>query len=779
MAKNFSYNATSTGVVVPTIETPPEVDNSSAPNLEADVDDPAIYVNQNDPSKSIVITTLKKAGLVVYNLDGEEIQRIRPEDSRYNNVDIVYDFQLGNNKVDLAVVSDRAKDTLVVYGIDKNTGELTDITAPSLSAESASIFGIDDGSRTAYGLATYNSVIDGKSYVFTTQLNGNKIAQLELVDDGAGGVDAKVVRTLDVPRNAITSEGLVIDRERGILYAAQEDYGIYKFSAEVNGSTTPTVVDTVNGGSGQLQDDIEGLTMYYGRDGKGYLIASSQGDSTYAVYDREGNNDYLGSFVIGDGNGIDGTQNTDGLDIISSDLGGLFPEGVLVAQDGSNDNGTTNLKFIDLRELASSTDFFNLDTNQFDPRNPQSIPTDPNPDPNPPDPNNLQVTFKQGVNGYTGTVDTMLQEALPTANDSNATSLNVDNLDNGGAVQGLIRFDDIFGNQTGQIADNAEIKSARLELAVTNPGDSLEFYQMVQDWSDTATWNSLGNGIQANGTEAASTPEAVTAPVDTGILSVDVTESIKAWQNDPSSNYGWAILPTDANGVDFDSSEGATKPRLVVEYKENTPTEPSKTELAWEDQGLVDEAAVATGSSFDFGGGLTATVNWEINTNGGNFVAAGGDDFVSYESRQKGGDTGYLNLGFDNDARDPNDSIDVSLQFSQAVTGLSFSVLDVDSTSFMDDAVEIYADGVNILDNPDITYSLGGNDVKLDNETYMKGFEGRGSARRASTSGNIQVELGSASVSEITISYFSTDDNPSNPNDQSIGISDLSWSSSS
>ncbi len=147
-------NPNPSGIVLPTIETPPEVNDTSAPNLEADVDDPAIYLNKNDASKSIVITTLKKAGLVVYDLQGQEIQRIRPEGSRYNNVDIVYDFQLGNEQVDLAVVSDRANDTLVIYEIDPNTGQLTDITAPTLSADSASIFGIDDGSRTAYGLAT-------------------------------------------------------------------------------------------------------------------------------------------------------------------------------------------------------------------------------------------------------------------------------------------------------------------------------------------------------------------------------------------------------------------------------------------------------------------------------------------------------------------------------------------------------------------------------------------------------------------------------------------------
>ena len=202
-----------------------------------------------------------------------------------------------------------------------------------------------------------------------------------------------------------------------------------------------------------------------------------------------------------------------------------------------------------------------------------------------------------------------------------------------------------------------------------------------------------------------------------------------------------------------------------------------KTELSWEDRGLVDEAAIVSGSSFDLGGGLTATVAWETKTNGGKFIAASGNDFVSYEKGTRGGDTGYLNVGFDNDTRDPNDLVRVSLRFSEAVAGLNFSVLDVDRGKFFGDAVAIYADGVNILDNPHASYTLGGDSVKLDNEIYLTGFEGKSQAGNASIAANIQVALGSSSVSEITIEYLSTDDNLAhpNPNAQSIGISDLSW----
>ena len=65
---------------------------------------------------------------------------------------------------------------------------------------------------------------------------------------------------------------------------------------------------------------------------------SSQGNNSYALFDREAPHDYLGSFrVIADNSkGIDGASETDGLDVISTPLGAAFPFGVFVAQDGRN-----------------------------------------------------------------------------------------------------------------------------------------------------------------------------------------------------------------------------------------------------------------------------------------------------------------------------------------------------------------------------------------------------------------------------------------------------------
>jgi len=387
----FAVDLNTIPSVPPTLETPSEIrfGDPENPDLsqESDPDDPAIYVNASDSSQSFVITTLKNTGLKVFDLEGNELQTIFPEGVRYNNVDLVYGFRLGNEVVDLAVASDRANDTVAIFRINPDTKQLTEITALNVPA---SIFGVDDGEQTAYGLATYTSPTTGKSYAYVTQSDGAQVAQIELFDAGNGTVGATVVRTLQLPvptgdASDSQSEGIVIDREFGVGYVALEgEVGILKFNAEPDGGDELTLVASID--EPYLSPDIEGLTLYYAANGSGYLLASSQGDSTFAVFDRQ-TNAYLGSFAIEDYLGIDGVEESDGADIINVSLGDAFPYGLLVVQDGSNEpsvvfqdpedgevqNFNANFKYIDWADIVAN---FNgdlvIDTTSYNPRNPNT-----------------------------------------------------------------------------------------------------------------------------------------------------------------------------------------------------------------------------------------------------------------------------------------------------------------------------------------------------------------------------------------------------------------------
>jgi hypothetical protein len=187
--------------------------------------------------------------------------------------------------------------------------------------------------------------------------------------------------------------------------------------------------------------------------------------------------------------------------------------------------------------------------------------------------------FQQGVGGYEGTRDTTLRQTLPFTNHAVTPLLGVVEADTSamtGASHTLLRFDDIFGDGAGQIPTGATIHAARLELQVMNGGDGIRLYRMLQPWSDTTTWSSAVEGIQADGQEAGIQPDGTAAAAVFGTLALDVTSSIHTWALDPSTNYGWALLPMGKDAVVLGSAEGLA-PRLVVQLSAPEPDGPRAT----------------------------------------------------------------------------------------------------------------------------------------------------------------------------------------------------------
>jgi 3-phytase len=139
-------------------------------------------------------------------------------------------------------------------------------------------------------------------------------------------------------------EGCVADDELGHFYLGEERVGIWKFSAEPNGGKKGHLIDTTKG---NLTSEVEGLALYYINKTEGYLIASNQGNNTFTVHNRTGDNEYIGRFSIiaNDVLGIDAVEDTDGIEVINVPLGKAFPYGVFIAQDGKNANPDENQNF--------------------------------------------------------------------------------------------------------------------------------------------------------------------------------------------------------------------------------------------------------------------------------------------------------------------------------------------------------------------------------------------------------------------------------------------------
>ena len=65
---------------------------------------------------------------------------------------------------------------------------------------------------------------------------------------------------------------------------------------------------------------------------------------------------------MGDGSGtVDGTEDTDGLDVVSAPLGPSYPMGLLVVQDGVNvaadgSEANQNFKFVSWQDVVEALD---------------------------------------------------------------------------------------------------------------------------------------------------------------------------------------------------------------------------------------------------------------------------------------------------------------------------------------------------------------------------------------------------------------------------------------
>lgn len=203
------------------------------------------------------------------------------------------------------------------------------------------------------------------------------------------------------------------------------------------------------------------------------------------------------------------------------------------------------------------------------------------------------LSFQQGLNGYAGTQDAQIRSNETSGGgDSRGSNygaleyLSIDGDDGSPGAkpnQGLIRFDQLFGSNAGQIKSGDTINQALLKLTVFDVGSGFTVHHLLKDWQQgTATWNLLGNGVQTDGVEAAATAFAsfgannTSANISTGVLTIDVTQSLRAMQAGQLPAFGWLLNPYAAgtNGIDIHSSEAASvelRPLLEVNVTSAVP----------------------------------------------------------------------------------------------------------------------------------------------------------------------------------------------------------------
>ena len=327
-------------LIEPSVTAKVETASARATSLEDAADDPAIWRHPTDPARSLIFGSNKTGGMAVYDLSGAE--KVYYPIGKINNIDILTGVPLGNSTITLLGCSNRTDQSVDLFSIDLETGELTNVAADALLVDSTEI---DD----IYGFCLGRS--GAKAYAIINGKNG-RMQQFALAET-AGKFGLELVR--DVAFDSQT-EGMVADSELGWLYVGEEGRGIWKLPLDpINDQAGTQVQRMVREAdvatNPALVADVEGITLAREPGGKGYLVASIQGNFSYAVFDRAGDNTYRGSFKITTGTACDGVEETDGLEVVTEDFGPEFPNGLLVAQDGFNFAGDSlvpqNFKLVD------------------------------------------------------------------------------------------------------------------------------------------------------------------------------------------------------------------------------------------------------------------------------------------------------------------------------------------------------------------------------------------------------------------------------------------------
>lgn len=288
-------------------------------------DDPAIWRNASNPAASLVLGTDKKAGLYVYGIDGATKS--------------FFDAGLVNN-VALVETPDRG---VIVAASNRDDPAQAAISVFRLDTTSATLSFLgktDGGAGEGYGFCMWQKGEETRAY---SALKDGTVIEYRLDLSQAAPVSVPL-RTMKIPTQI---EGCVVDPRSGTLYVGEEMAGVWRFAP---GETQGTLVAPID--NQYLVADVEGLALVTAGTDGGYLVASSQGDNAYAVFSLPDVKP-VGRFRIAEGK-FGATEETDGIDLMLGDFGPDFPEGLFVAQDGSNGRLAQNFKLVSWKDIVKA-----------------------------------------------------------------------------------------------------------------------------------------------------------------------------------------------------------------------------------------------------------------------------------------------------------------------------------------------------------------------------------------------------------------------------------------
>ncbi len=318
-----------------------------APTLKTDIvpndtDDPAIWYNNGDPEKSLILGTDKDidGALLVFDVNGKlDSARSIWQLAYPNNVDVEYGFvnQQGE-KIDIAVTVERQIGKVRIFklpdmiaidngGIDVFEGEENDTLRRPMGV---GLYKNPNNSQVSVILSRKSGPTDG-TYLWQYLLKVNE----------AGYVDLALMRKFgDFSGGESEIEAIMVDDAQGYVYYSDEAFGVRKYHADPEKGSEELAVF----GKDDFAEDREGIALWPKEDSDGFIIISDQQANSFNVYERNPSgreHKWLGKWMLS-------TIESDGCDLIAKPFGLNFPNGVFVAM---SEDRTFHL--YDLRDLPT------------------------------------------------------------------------------------------------------------------------------------------------------------------------------------------------------------------------------------------------------------------------------------------------------------------------------------------------------------------------------------------------------------------------------------------
>lgn len=305
----------------------------------------AVWAHPTDLALSVILGTDDNVGLGVYDLNGVELQFLDTEP--IGGVDVRYNFPIDDERVSLIVGNVKDAPMLVAWTIDPVSRTLTELGR------------VTTGFGTA-GSCLYRSSRTGAYYAFATSENG-AVEQYRLTWEN-GALNAELAREFSVGGEI---ELCAADDALARLYFGEEGSAIWRYGAEPEQGIQRAIVDVVASGNlaGNIREQVEGVALVIGEGSTGYLIASNEQANSFLVYERGGDNAFVGQFTIDGGDLGDAVTEPNGFGVLALPVGEQYPAGVFVTADetNSNPNGRNNFKLASwaaiLSVLGQPTDF--------------------------------------------------------------------------------------------------------------------------------------------------------------------------------------------------------------------------------------------------------------------------------------------------------------------------------------------------------------------------------------------------------------------------------------